>query len=400
MNSDSCIPIGDLIAYSHGGGWGKDQPFSDSRQVAVVRGADFPDIKKGTYSSLPVRYEKAALVEKIALRVGDIVLENSGGTSTRPTGRTILVTQEMLDAIDMPVIPASFCRILRFNNQCDSIFIYYWLQDMFLQGRTWGYQNRSTGLANFQFNVFKDAEKVPNLKVEMQKRIGSFLHSIDEKIIINNQLNDYLEQLALALYADKLEWKEDDLPKNWTLQPLSEFFPVRTGKKNANIATENGLYPFFTCNQKSLLTDNYSFDGSAILVAGNGDFNVKWYKGRFEAYQRTYVLIPNNPIFLGYLYCAVKRNLAQITSGSRGSVIKFITKSNIADHLIAVPPQAEQNTTIKQLNSLLQIIDASKRENMLLENLRDSVLPKLMSGEIDVSKIDVMQSANNHLLAA
>lgn len=107
--------------------------------------------------------------------------------------------------------------------------------------------------------------------------------------------------------------------------------------------------------------------------------------------------MPNDPVLLGYLYRAVKRNLSNITSKSRGSVIKFITKGNIADCEIAVPPIPEMNEIIKHLNQILRVIDANKRDTALLKELRDVLLPKLMSGEIDVSKIDLMQ-LNSHLV--
>lgn len=106
--------------------------------------------------------------------------------------------------------------------------------------------------------------------------------------------------------------------------------------------------------------------------------------------------MPNDPALLGYLYCAVKRNLSNITSKSRGSVIKFITKGNIADYEIAVPPIPEMNEIIKYLNQILRAIDANKRGTALLKELRDVLLPKLMSGEIDVTKVDLMQ-LNSHL---
>lgn len=106
--------------------------------------------------------------------------------------------------------------------------------------------------------------------------------------------------------------------------------------------------------------------------------------------------MPNDPALLGYLYCAVKRNLSNITSKSRGSVIKFITKGNIADYEIAIPPIPEMNEIIKYLNQILRAIDANKRDTALLKELRDVLLPKLMSGEIDVAKVDLMQ-LNSHL---
>lgn len=106
--------------------------------------------------------------------------------------------------------------------------------------------------------------------------------------------------------------------------------------------------------------------------------------------------MPNDPALLGYLYCAVKRNLSNITSKSRGSVIKFITKGNIADYEIAVPPIPEMDEIINHLNQILRVIDANKRDTALLKELRDVLLLKLMSGEIDVSKVDLTQ-LNSHL---
>ncbi len=185
-------PIGDLIDFSRGGGWGKEEAFEGSARVAVVRGADFPNLEAGHYAELPIRYEKEAKVRSVALRAGDIVLENSGGTDTRPTGRTVLIRQELLDAYNCPIIPASFCRIVRFNASVDSEFIYYWLQNMFNAGRTWGYQNRSTGLSNFQFKTFAEIELVPELTIETQKQIGRTLSLLDKKRIANNRLNGYL----------------------------------------------------------------------------------------------------------------------------------------------------------------------------------------------------------------
>ena len=212
--------------------------------------------------------------------------------------------------------------------------------------------------------------------------------------------NDYLEQCALAIYKEKFEYSDETLPVGWSWHALSEFFPVKTGKKDANVAVEGGKYPFFTCSQSSTTTNAYSFEGDAILVAGNGNFNVKWFRGKFEAYQRTYVLMPENGELLGWLYCAVKRNLEFITQSARGSVIKFITKGNIADYKIAVPQDVLTNEYVKQLNQLLLTVEESKKEIAALSALRDILLPKLMSGEIDVSNIELSTPPNNHLHAS
>lgn len=214
-------------------------------------------------------------------------------------------------------------------------------------------------------------------------------------------LNNNLQQQAAALYKS---WFVDfeqanatsfidspigSIPCGWKIYKLCDFLPVITGKKNANVSSDSGKYPFFSCSQDFTWTDDYSFDGNAILVAGNGDFNVKWYNGKFEAYQRTYVLIPFDERYTGWLYYAVKHNLVNITSAARGSVIKFITKGNLENFMFAAPENLVDLEIIDTFNAINQTIDGILQENYRLTSIRDALIPKLMSGELDVSEIKI-----------
>lgn len=184
---------GELIDFSIGGGWGKEEPAADySNKVAIVRGADFPDVDNGIFDRIPVRWEKETKATKASLKAGDVILEISGGTDERPTGRTVRVSQELLDSFDCPVIPASFCRLVRPNEYVNPQYFYYWLQDMYAKGRTWNYQNRSTGLSNFQFKVFCEAEEVRVPSYNEQCAIAEVLCLIDKKRMANIKLNNHL----------------------------------------------------------------------------------------------------------------------------------------------------------------------------------------------------------------
>ena len=176
------------------------------------------------------------------------------------------------------------------------------------------------------------------------------------------------------------------ISKNEYHRELKEFFKVLTGKKDANASRKNGIYPFFTCSKQTSKIDEYSFDTAAILLAGNGDFNVKVYKGKFDAYQRTYVLIPKNEIYLGYLYFAISENLLSLTSSFRGSVIKFITKGMIENYKI---PSIRNTNTYECLNNLIEKIMKNNDENEALSKLRNTLLPKLMNGEINLDNIEI-----------
>lgn len=228
--------------------------------------------------------------------------------------------------------------------------------------------------------------------LEEQKRIARYLEMIDDKIELNNAINNNLEQQAMALFKSwfiDYEPYNRTVPNNWVEYKLSDFLPVITGKKNANVSSSIGTYPFFSCSQDITWTDEYSFEGNAILVAGNGDFNVKFYNGKFEAYQRTYVLIPHNPRFSAWLFYAVKYNLNKITVAARGSVIKFITKGNLEDFSFHAPLNLDDFDVIDQFTAINNIITSNREESTCLSDIRDTLLPKLMFGELDVSDIDI-----------
>ena len=228
--------------------------------------------------------------------------------------------------------------------------------------------------------------------IEEQEIVLSCLNPIDRKIELNNAINNNLEQQTIALFKSwfiDYEPYNRTVPNNWVEYKLSDFLPVITGKKNANVSSSIGTYPFFSCSQDITWTDEYSFEGNAILVAGNGDFNVKFYNGKFEAYQRTYVLIPHNPRFSAWLFYAVKYNLNKITAAARGSVIKFITKGNLEDFSFYAPLNLDDFDVIDQFTAINNIIASNREENACLSDLRDTLLPKLMSGELDVSDINL-----------
>ena len=77
---------------------------------------------------------------------------------------------------------------------------------------------------------------------------------------------------------------------------LGDLTKIKTGKLDANASSEDGQYPFFTCSREPLKISNYSYDCECVLVAGNGDLNVKYYNGKFDAYQRTYIIEVDNYI--------------------------------------------------------------------------------------------------------
>lgn len=232
---------------------------------------------------------------------------------------------------------------------------------------------------------------VPMVDFYTQKKIASVLKSLDEKIELNNAINENLEQQAGALYQSFFSPKSGTQGEVVTLDAYCSIF---TGKKNANASVEGGKYKFFTCAPDALQIDSYIFDGNAIIVSGNGAYTgrTRFYSGRFDLYQRTYActLFENiNPDYIFPLYWFVKLELSKkIMGGTRGSAIPYIVMNDLAKFEF-IYNEETFTTYMPIFKSLTESIQANEFENECLAEIRDALLPRLMSGELDVSNLDL-----------
>ena len=152
---------------------------------------------------------------------------------------------------------------------------------------------------------------------------------------------------------------------------LGELTKIRTGKLDANAASEDGTYPFFTCSKEPLRISTYSYDCECVLVAGNGDLNVKYYNGKFDAYQRTYIVESNGDgrLHLPYLYHFMTRYVQELRKLSIGGVIKYIKLGNLTDAEISLPRIKEQKDACEKLKKVKNIIDKKEAQISYLDNL-------------------------------
>jgi type I restriction enzyme S subunit len=172
---------------------------------------------------------------------------------------------------------------------------------------------------------------------------------------------------------------------------LGELVDIKTGKLDANAAEEDGEYPFFTCSRETYAINNYAFDCEAVLLAGNnavGDFNVKHYVGKFNAYQRTYVITINSRkrAISRYLYYQLQKNLAKFKSQSVGTGTKFLKLGMIKDMMIPLPTIPEQSRIVNQLDALAaetqRLAQIYEQKLAALAALKRSLLHQAFSGEL------------------
>lgn len=162
--------------------------------------------------------------------------------------------------------------------------------------------------------------------------------------------------------------------RSWRECKLGDIANYRTGKLNSNAATENGEYPFFTCSPITAKINNFAFDEEALLLAGNnanGIFSLKYYQGKFNAYQRTYVI--NTAEDYKFLFYSLKLQLANLMHMSQGTATKFLTLPILNSIEISLPPLEEQKAIAEVLSSLDDKIDLLHRQNQTLESLAQTL---------------------------
>ena len=152
---------------------------------------------------------------------------------------------------------------------------------------------------------------------------------------------------------------------------IGDLTNIKTGKLDANASSEDGQYPFFTCSREPLKISTYSYDCECVLVAGNGDLNVKYYKGKFDAYQRTYIIEDNGSgkLYIPYLYYFMEAYIDELRKQAIGGVIKYIKLGNIADAMIELPSIDNQKFIVDILGKVKEILDKRNAEISALDAL-------------------------------
>lgn len=233
--------------------------------------------------------------------------------------------------------------------------------------------------------------------IELQIKICSILSSYDELIENNRKEIKLLEEAAQRLYKEWfIDFKfpghettpidpETNLPEGWKRGTIGDRFSINTGKRDANYGTSDGHYPFFTCAQEPIKAPGYSFETEAIILAGNGDLYSRLFRGKFEAYQRTYVIEPfdSEYLFLG-AHC-IDASMRVLKNRAAGSTIKYLTKGMIESIDFVIPTLKIQEQFTCFCESVQSKVEKLQKQVAHLQEARHRLLPKLMSGEIEVN---------------
>ena len=194
-----------------------------------------------------------------------------------------------------------------------------------------------------------------------QEKIASFFTVIDQKL---NLLKEKKEKLELykkgvmqQIFSQKLRFKDEkgnEFPE-WVEKRLGKIVSITTGKLDANAMVDNGNYRFYTCAKDYYFIDKFAFDTEALLISGNGA-NVGYihhYSGKFNAYQRTYVLSGFKDVIVIYLKYFLQKNLgARILKEKKAGNTPYIVLDTLSEMNVEIPPIVEQQKIADFLSAL------------------------------------------------
>ena len=218
-----------------------------------------------------------------------------------------------------------------------------------------------------------------------QKRIAAILDKADAIRRKRQQAiqlaDEFLRSVFLDMFGDP-----NTNSKNVPALPMTEVFNIRTGSLNSNAAVDGGKYPFFTCAKEVFAIDDYAFDQEALLLAGNNaqaDYDVKHYKGKFNAYQRTYVLTLRNGSWSYPFYkFALEYQLENLKRVSKGSNTKYITMEIMRRTMLPVPSESEQREFVRYFEKIKHIQSFSVKHRHECTALFSSLSQKAFLGQL------------------
>lgn len=324
--------------------------------IPFVNSGDINDNKIDYTNTHQISKEKFDTLRTGKAEKGDILLTIRGSL-----GKNTVVS------IDKCAIASMFV-IIKAKENIDPLYLYYCLNENTFKQKLQKLNNGSIQ-GNIGVDTLSNIE-IPYYDIATQRKIVLVLSKIDTQIQRNNDMVHKLQVLGNTIYS-----KEIHSTKSFE---CIDCLRIKTGKEDANFATSNGKYKFFTCSEDTFLCDDFAFEGKSILIAGNGNFNVKFSDGKFNAYQRVYVISDEEKY--GNLYYTYMHNIQALSQKANGSIIKFLT----LDMLKNIQMPIFDVSINKTLNDIVFKIYCTEEQNKKLYELKSNLLPLLINGQLEI----------------
>ena len=444
--SSSSILLRNLLLETKDGEWGKAEPFDGSVEMAVIRGTDFDTAKKSGLEGVPVRHIAGKAAGRKTLQPLDILIETAGGSKGKPTGKTTFLRPALFERSVLPITCASFARFLRIDTTlADPEFVYWCLQSLYLSGVIETYQVQHTGIARFQFTKFADSLEINLPPIGDQIKVSAFLGSIENRISLLRETNTTLEAIAQALFkswfvdfdpvrakAEGLEPEGMDaataalfpdsfeesgqglVPKGWIALPFTETINViGGGTPKTSIADYwGGDIPWFSVVDAPRITDvfvintektitNAGLNNSStkLLPVGTTIISARGTVGRLAMVGQEMAMNQSCYGLCGkagdayFTYFNTFRLVESLRQRAHGSVFDTITRDTLAGVSIIYPGEQIICEFESTLTPVMERIKENLQQAQTLTQLRDALLPRLISGQLRLPEAEVQIEA-------
>lgn len=356
--------------------------------------------------NIPWISAKTMKMERVS--TSDLFITEDGlqaGSRLAKQGSILILTRGSGLFNDIPIClvekDLAFNQDIKCLNSCTSIdnkFIFYWLlsQKEYLSAKV-----GMTGIGAGKFDTdFLMNLMVPIFSTEVRNRIVAIADSISKKIAINRAINDNLLAQAQTLYKQFFPYGvQDDLPDGWRIGTVGEIIEIHDSKRIPlsgadRSKMEKKIYPYYGAASLMDLVDNYIFDGKYLLLGEDGTVVddagypiLQYVWGQFWVNNHAHILTGRLGYDVESLYMLFKQT--PVKSIVTGAVQPKISQANLRSVQVVIPPEhnlREYNDLVEPLFSLFR---ANEEECKIFTALRDTLLPKLMSGEIDVSDVQL-----------
>lgn len=287
------------------------------------------------------------------------------------------------------------------ENVLDNDYLLYYLQSPIGQASLKARETGTTVTGIKQAEFRKIEIEIPDY--EVQKKVSGILRVIDQKIEFNNAINNNLEQQAKALYKD---WffnfspfsSDGNLPDDWRLGTVGDIIQLHDSKRVPLSGAERDkmakVYPYYGATSLMDYVDNYLFDGIYILLGEDGTvvdslgFPILQYVyGQFWVNNHAHIITGKEGFSVEELYLFF--SLTNIKSIVTGAVQQKVSQQNLKKVPAIIPSKEALGAFDEITQPIFAQIRNLRDENANLSQLRDTLLPKLMSGELDVSDIEI-----------
>ena len=285
-------------------------------------------------------------------------------------------------------------HIVQGNELCDTRFLCYLINSMDLSGYITGSAQPKLSQANL------NAVDITIPEITAQRKIVDYLYTLDQKIDTNNRINDNLLQQAQALYGKFFPYDvANELPAGWRVGTVGEIVEIHDSKRiplsgAQRAKMEKRIYPYYGAASLMDYVDEYIFDGIYLLLGEDGTVVddsgypiLQYVWGQFWVNNHAHILTGKLGFNVESLLLLFKRT--PVKSIVTGAVQPKISQANLRSVQVVIPPQSELDAFNELIRPMFDQIRQNQDQNKALAAMRDALLPKLMSGEVDVSAIQI-----------